>query len=210
MTRLVLVDDHPLVRRGLREALAGHPGMAVVAEVERAEDVLPALHAHPCDVLLLDLALPDGSGFNVLGDVQRDFPRVATLVVSSHATSTHILRAMRGGAAGFVPKAAPETELLQAIESVVRTGHYISDEVAIVLAEFAKGTPAAAPATYLSDREMDVLLRLAGGETVSAIADSLSLSIKTVSTYRTRVLAKLGLHTTAELVRYALEQRLID
>lgn len=209
MIRVVIVDDHPLVRRGLREALATDPGIAVVAEAAGSDEALRVLGDHPCDVLLLDLSLPGRGGLDVLADAGRLFPSVRTLIVSSHDNAAQILRAMRAGAAGYLTKAAPEDELLRAIHAIYDTGRHISDAVGAVLAEFAQGG-VAGTVGVLSDREMDVLLRLARGESVSTIAEQLALSVKTISTYRSRVLEKLGLVTTADLVRYALDHKLID
>jgi DNA-binding NarL/FixJ family response regulator len=208
--RVVLVDDHPLVRRGLREALAADPAVKVVAEAERAEEVLRVLGDHPCDVLLLDLSLPGRGGIDVLADVRAQFPSVRTLIVSSHDTATQILRAMRAGAAGYLTKSAPEDDLRRAIHSIHDTGRHISDAVGAVLAEFAQGGGDAGTVRDLSDRELEVLLRLAKGESVSSIAGALSLSVKTVSTYRSRVLEKLGLAGTADLIRYAIDHKLVE
>ena len=210
MIRVMIVDDHPLIRRGLREALATDSSVTVVAEAERSEAVLPALGDTACDVLLLDLSLPGRGGLDVLADVRRHFPAVRTLIVSTHDNAAQILRAMRAGAAGYVTKAAPEEELLRAIHSVHRTGRHISDVVGAVLAEFAQGRGDAATIAHLSEREIEVLLRLARGESVTAIADSLSLSVKTISTYRSRLLEKLGLASNADLVRYAINHGLVD
>jgi two-component system, NarL family, invasion response regulator UvrY len=208
--RVAIIDDHPLVRRGLREALATDSSITVVAEAGRSDEVLTALGDHPCDVLLLDLSLPGRGGIDVLADVRRQFPSVRTLIVSSHDNATQILRAIRAGAAGYLTKAAPEEELLRAIHSVHRTGRHISDAVGAVLAEFAQGGGETGTIGVLSDREVEVMLRLAKGESVSAIADALSLSVKTISTYRSRLLEKLGLTSTADLVRYAIDHHLID
>lgn len=207
MIRVVIVDDHPLVRRGLREALADDPRVQVVAEASRSDEVMHALDHHPCDVLLLDLSLPGRGGLDVLADVRKRFPSVRTLIVSSHAGAAQILMAMRAGAAGYLTKAAPEEELRGAILSVYERGRHITDDVGAVLAEFASGERGASD---LSEREMEVLLRLAKGESVSSIADDLSLSIKTISTYRSRLLEKLGLASTADIVRYAIDHKLID
>jgi len=207
---VVIVDDHPLVRRGLREALAADPAVKVVAEAERAEEVLRVLGDHPCDVLLLDLSLPGRGGIDVLADVRAQFPSVRTLIVSSHDTATQILRAMRAGAAGYLTKSAPEDDLRRAIHSIHDTGRHISDAVGAVLAEFAQGGGDAGTVRDLSDRELEVLLRLAKGESVSSIAGALSLSVKTVSTYRSRVLEKLGLAGTADLIRYAIDHKLVE
>jgi len=209
MIRVVIVDDHPLVRRGLREALAADPDVTVIAEAARSEEVLAVIGGHACDVLLLDLSLPGRGGIDVLGDMRAQFPAVRTLVVSSHDTATQMLRAMRAGAAGYLTKSAPEDELRRAIHAIHETGRYITDAVGGVLAEFARGDGDAGGVRDLSDRELDVLVRLARGESVSSMAAELSLSVKTVSTYRSRVLEKLGLAGTADIVRYAIDHKLV-
>lgn len=209
MIRVVIVDDHPLVRRGLREALAADPDVEVVAEAARSEEVMSVLADHRCDVLLLDLSLPGRGGIDVLADVRAHFPSVRSLVVSSHDTAVLMLRAMRAGAAGYLTKSTPEEELRRAIHAVHETGRHITDEVGAVLAAFARGEGDDG-AVDLSDREMEVLVRLARGQSVSSIAAELSLSVKTVSTYRSRVLEKLGLAGTADLVRYAVDHKLIE
>jgi two-component system invasion response regulator UvrY len=209
MIRVIIVDDHPLVRRGFREALATDSGVKVEAEAAQSEEVLSALRDRPCDVLLLDLSLPGRGGLEVLAEVRRLFPSVRTLIVSSHDDAAHILRAMRAGAAGYLTKTTSEGELRRAIRTVYLTGHYVTDVVGAVLAEFAQVADGTGTVGRLSDRELEVLIRLAKGESVSTIADELCLSVKTISTYRTRVLDKLGLASTADLVRYALDQGLI-
>jgi DNA-binding NarL/FixJ family response regulator len=209
MIRVVIVDDHPLVRRGLREALAADPNVTVVAEAARSEEVLAVIDEHACDVLLLDLSLPGRGGIDVLAEVRVRFPAVRALSVSSHDTATQMLQSMRAGAAGYLTKSAPEDELRRAIHAVHETGRYITDAVGAVLAEFARGEGDAGGVRDLSGRELDVLVRLAKGESVSSIAVELSLSVKTISTYRTRVLEKLGLAGTADLVRYAIDHRLL-
>jgi DNA-binding NarL/FixJ family response regulator len=208
---VIIVDDHPLVRRGLRETFAAERDMTVVAEAADAEEVLPALAAHRCDVLLLDLSLPGRGGLEVLRDVRRDFPRVRVVVVTTHDAVHFAVRCLRAGAGGYVVKSAGPEEVVAAVREVYRSGRYISDEVASALADFALIDEAGAPPHQrLSDREHDVLRRLVNGRTVSEIAGELSLSVKTVSTYRTRMIEKLGVRTTAGLVRYAVEHKLFE
>ena len=210
MIRVVLVDDHPVVRRGLRETLAADPGIAVVAQAAQSEEVLGTLAAQPCDVLLLDISLPGRGGLEVLKDVRREFPSVKVLIVSTHDEAQYAVRAIRAGAAGYLTKSSPPEELVRAVRAVVETGRYITDSVAAALAEFAVDDRAAPAHERLSDREHEVLRLLTAGLTVSDIAERLSLSVKTVSTYRTRLAEKLGVRTTAELVRYALEHKLFN
>jgi two-component system invasion response regulator UvrY len=208
---IIIVDDHPLVRRGLRETFAAEPDMTVVAEATNSEEVLPALAGQRCDVLVLDLSLPGRGGLEVLRDVRRDFPRVRVVVVTTHDALHFAVRCLRAGAGAYVAKSAGPEEVVSAVREVFRTGRHISDEVASALADFAVIDESVMPAHQrLSDREHDVLRRLVNGKTVSEIAADLSLSVKTVSTYRTRMIEKLGVRTTADLVRYAVEQKLFE
>jgi DNA-binding NarL/FixJ family response regulator len=208
--RVVLVDDHPIVRRGLRETLSAEADIRVVAEVTQAEEVPGTLAAHPCDVLLLDLSLPGRGGLEVLKDVRREFPSIRVLIVSTHDEAQYAVRAVRAGAAGYLTKSSPPEELVRAVRALAATGRYITDSVAAALAEFAVDDRAVSPHERLSDREHEVLRLLTQGLTVSDIAERLSLSVKTVSTYRTRLAEKLGVRTTTELVRYALEHKLFN
>jgi two-component system invasion response regulator UvrY len=208
---VAIVDDHPLVRRGLRETFAAEGDIRVVAEAAAAEEVLSLLAAHRCDVLLLDLSLPGRSGLDILRDVRREFPRVAVLVVTTHDAVHYAVRCLRAGAGGYVVKSAGPEEVVVAVREIYRSGRYISPEVASALADFALVDASGAPPhAQLSDREHDVLRRLVAGKTISEIAAELSLSVKTVSTYRTRMIEKLGLRTTPDLMRYALERKLFD
>ena len=207
MTRVMVVDDHPLVRRGLKETLAGSE-FVVVAEAGHADDVLPALHATPCDVVILDVSLPGRSGIEVLKELSTEFPRLRVLVVSTYGEAEYAVRAIRAGAAGYLTKQTAPEELTAALRAIVRTGRYISDGVAAELANYAV-RDGAAP-TDLSDREHEVFRLLVAGKSVGDIAAELSLSAKTVSTYGTRVKDKLGLKTTGDLIRYAIEHRLFE
>lgn len=208
MIRVVLVDDHPIVRRGLRETLSTESDITVVAEAARSEEVLDTLRAHPCDVVLLDLSLPGRGGLEVLKDIRRDFPGIKVLVVSTHDEAQYSVRAIRAGAAGYLTKTSAPDELIRAVRVLVQTGHYLSDGVATALAMFAVDDRPGPAHEGLSDREQEVLRLLTSGRTVSEIADELSLSVKTVSTYRSRLAEKLGVRTTVDLVRYALEHKL--
>jgi two-component system invasion response regulator UvrY len=209
MTRVLLVDDHPLVRRGLREMLAA-AGITVVAEASRSEEVLPALDAHPCDIVLLDLSLPGRGGIEVLKDIRSGYPRVRVLIVSAHTEAAYALRAMRAGAAGYVTKDSPPEQIVAAVRAVASTGRYLSDAVAGALADFALEDRPGPRHEQLSDREMEVFRLLTHGRTISEIAADLSLNVKTVSTYHTRLKQKLGAAGSADLVRYAIENQLFD
>ena len=208
MIRVVIVDDHALVRRGLSETLASEGDIAVVGEGSRSEEVLAALAAHPCDVLLLDLSMPGRGGVEVLEDVQREYPHVRVVIVSTYEPVQYAVRCFRAGARGYVAKSAAVNEVVAAVRSVMRTGRYISDDAAAALADAVAGNSSAHHG--LSNREYEVFRQLASGRTVSEIAADLSLSVKTISTYRTRLLQKLGVRSTADLLRYAIEQKLFE
>ena len=210
MIRVTIVDDHPIVRRGLKDTLSAETDIVVVGEAARSEEVLAALSASPCDVVLLDISLPGRGGLDVLKDIRRGFPDVRVLVVSTHDESHYAVRAMRAGAAGYLTKTSPPEELVRAVRQLMRTGRYINEEVGAALAQFAQDDRPGPPHERLSDREHEVLRLLTAGKTVSDIANELSLSVKTVSTYRSRLVEKLGVRTTSELVRYGLEHKLFD
>lgn len=210
MTRVIVVDDHPIVRRGLKETLAAERDITVVAEAARSEEVLGLLTAHPCDLVLLDLSLPGRGGLEVMKDLRREFPRVPVLIVSTHDESQYAVRALRGGAAGYLTKSSAPEELVRAVRAIAETGRYISESVAFTLADYTQADRSGSLHERLSDREHEVFRLLTAGRTVSEIADELSLSVKTVSTYRTRLADKLGISSTADLVRYAIEHRLFE
>jgi DNA-binding NarL/FixJ family response regulator len=207
MIRVIIVDDHPLMRRGLRETLAA-AGIEVVGEATRSEEVTGVLQATPCDVVLLDLSLPGRGGLDVLKDLRREWPSTPVLILSSHPESQYALRAIQAGAAGYLSKAAVPEELVEAVHGVIETGEYINEVVGAELAHFASRPGGGPPHERLSDREREVLRLLVEGRRVSEIAASLSLSVKTVSTYRSRLMEKLAVRTTADLVRYAIEHKL--
>jgi two-component system invasion response regulator UvrY len=208
MIRVIIVDDHPLMRRGLRETLEAAAGIEVVGEATRSEEVAGAMRATSCDIVLLDLSLPGRGGLEVLKDIGREWPAIPVLVVSSYAESQYALRAIRAGAAGYLSKTVVADELVNAVRSVVDSGRYINDAVGAELARFASREGRGPAHERLSDREREVLRLLVAGRSVSEIAAGISLSVKTVSTYRSRLMQKLGIHTTADLVRYAIEQHL--
>jgi two-component system, NarL family, invasion response regulator UvrY len=210
VTRVMIVDDHPLLRRGLRDMLSTAPEIQIVAEAGRAEEVLGLLDAHPCDIVLLDLSLPGRGGLEVLRDIRNAAPHVRVLIVSTYDEAQYAVRAMRAGAAGYVNKSSEPEELIGAVRSVMQNGRYVNDAVAGLLADFVQHGDRDLGHQQLSDREHQVLRLLTRGSTISEIASELSLSVKTVSTYRTRLLDKLGVRTTTGLVRYSIEHKLFD
>ena len=209
MLRVAIVDDHEIVRAGFREILAGEVGIAVAFDAASGEEALAALRETACDVLLLDLALPGQSGVDVLRTVRQRQPEVRVLVLTGYPEERYALAMIRNGADGYLCKDCSRDELLQAIRTVAQGRRYVSARTAELLADELGGGGSAAPHEKLSDRELQVFLRLARGESVSDIAEVLNLSVKTVSTYRTRLLEKLGVGSNAELATYALRHGLI-
>jgi DNA-binding NarL/FixJ family response regulator len=209
MLRVVLVDDHPVVREGLKRIIAESNELSVAAEASDGEEALETLRNNPCDVVLLDISLPKKSGLEVLKHIRAEQPRLPILILSMHSEDEYAVRMLRAGASGYLTKESTSANLISAIRKVVRGGRYVSPALAERLA-FDLQTDSDRPAyEALSDREYQILCMLSGGKTVSEIATDLSLSVKTISTYRVRVLEKLRLKNNAELMRYAIKQGLV-
>jgi two-component system, NarL family, invasion response regulator UvrY len=206
--RVVLADDHPIVRQGLAHLLSSTSDIVVVGEARTSAEALDAgLHV-PCDVLLLDLAMPGRGGLDVLRELHALRPSLRVLVLSVYDERQIAVRALRAGAAGYFTKDAPGPALLEAIRRVHAGKRAVSPELAEQMIDQIESPSAASAHERLSNRELDVLRRLAEGRTVSEIGADLSLSVKTISTYRTRLIEKLGARTTGELIRYAIENKL--
>jgi len=208
MLRVVICDDHPIFREGLKKTLSFAPDIRVAGEAGSGAELLRLLEQAPCDVLILDISLPDLSGLELLKLLRERRRGPAVVVLSMHSEEQYAVRALRAGARGYLEKAGVPDELLAALRKVAAGGVYVSQPLAERLAlELSSGEAAG---EVLSDRESQVLRLLASGRGVKQIAGELSLSPTTVATYRTRVLAKLRLDSTAELVRYALEHHLLE
>ncbi|MGI8908267.1 MAG: response regulator [Candidatus Sumerlaeaceae bacterium] len=210
MIRVLIVDDHPAMRRGLREIISDSTDMEVTAEAGNAAQALEQVRKVKPDVVLMDITMPGRSGLEALADIKIERPDLPVLICSIHAENEYALRALRGGAAGYIPKDSDPDELITALQKVVSGRRYITPTLAELLAADVGGEVVHAPHESLSNREYEVLRAVAGGKSMSQIADEMSLSVKTVSTYRTRILEKLHLSTTAEMIRYALEHKLVE
>ncbi|MBH0178569.1 MAG: response regulator transcription factor [Nitrospira sp.] len=206
--KCLVVDDHPIVRQGICTLLGRTLAGATVAEAASASAALTAIQREPWDLLVLDIALPDKHGLEVLKEAKLLRPTLPVLMLSLYPEREFALRALKAGAAGYLSKDRDPDELIQAVKAVLTGGRYITPSLAEQLALHMTGQRALALHEGLSDRELEVLRLLGQGKTVSGIAEKLALSVKTVSTYRTRLLEKLRLQTTAELVRYAIEAHL--
>ena len=209
MIKILIADDHAVVRRGLAQIMHDEPDLTVVAEARTAGEVLHALRENDIDILILDIAMPGGGGLEVLKQLQDLRPDLPTLVLSVYAEKQYAVRAMKAGAAGYLTKDSIPEELVDAIRCVARGERYITPAVTDLLATRVRG--GAAPSHQeLSNREFQVMCMLTQGKTVSDIADDLKLSAKTISTYRARILKKLHLESTADIIRYALEHDLVE
>jgi two-component system, NarL family, invasion response regulator UvrY len=208
--RCLLADDHPVVRRGVRDLLEAEQVCSDIHEVSSGKAALAAIRSQSWDLLILDVALPDQHGLEVLKEVKLLQPRLPVLMLSLYPEREFALRAIKAGASGYLTKDRAPSELLAAVKRVLRGGRYITEDLAEQMAIMV-GTGQDGPLhASLSNREMQVLRLLGKGMNVSAIAEDLCLSVKTISTYRSRILDKLSCRTTGELMRYAIEQRLID
>jgi two-component system invasion response regulator UvrY len=209
MIRILLVDDHPVVRQGIRTILMERLNGAVVGEAANADAALRQVADGGWDIVIADISLPGPSGLDLIKDLQRLHPTVPALVLSMHPAAQFARRALGAGAAGYLTKDSPPDELVAAIEDARRGRRYVGRDAGDVLLRWAAKT-VTTPHEALSDREYQVLRMVGSGHTVSDIARELGLSVKTVSTYRSRVLEKLGMRTNAELMRYAIENSLLD
>jgi two-component system invasion response regulator UvrY len=210
MIKVLVADDHAIVRRGLVQILTEAPDMVVVGEASTGREVLQAVRKHDYDVLVLDIAMPEGGGLEVLQQLQTLKPDLRVLILSMYPEQQYAVRALKTGAAGYLTKESVPEELIAAICKVARGGKYVSQSLAEQLASELRGEVEKEPHETLSDREYQVMTLLAAGESIADIATELSLSVKTVSTYRARILDKLNLKSTAEIIRYALEHGLVE
>jgi two-component system invasion response regulator UvrY len=206
--RIMLVDDHPIIRRGLRDILTDAFAGATIHEVGSGREAIASLQLHSWTVIVLDLSLPDGSGLDVLKRLRELRPRLPVLILSVHAADQFARRAIAAGASGYVTKDVADSELVTAITKLTRGGKYFDAEVLEGVALGLNAHREDRPHERLSDREYQVLRMIGGGRTVSQIATELSLSVKTVSTYRARVLEKMKMRTNAELTYYAVRHGL--
>ncbi len=210
MIRVVIADDHTIVREGLKQILAAAGDLSVVGEARDGQEVLQQVRANDFDVLLLDMSMPGKSGTELIKQIKDEKPKLRVLVLSMHQEHQYAVRAVRAGASGYLTKDSASTQLVTAIRKVATGGAFISAEVAEALALSAMPQSDGPPHTALSDREYQVFRMLASGTSVSDIAARLNLSVKTVSTHKSRLLEKLGVRNQTELVHYALKHRLID
>jgi len=210
MTRILIADDHAIVRDGLRRILQGAAGLEVVGEAVDGDDVMARVRQGGFELLLLDMSMPGKSGIELIKWTKLTRPELAVLVLSMHQEEQYAVRAIRAGASGYVTKESASALLVAAIRKVADGGLYISPGVAEQLAHTLRPQTETLPHQTLSDREYEVFSLLVAGGTVSDIAARLHLSGKTVSTHKARVLEKMGMDSVADLVRYAMTHKLVD
>lgn len=209
MIRILIADDHIVVRKGLRQILTeGFPD-ALIEDVSNGEELLDRVFKENWSVVISDLSMPGKSGLEIIPQIKQSFPKLPILILSIHSEEQYALRVLRAGASGYLCKDTAPDELINAIQRVLTGKKYITPSVAEKLAETIQQDTEKPAFEYLSDREFDVFKQLAAGKSVSEIADLLSLSVTTVSTYRSRIMAKMMAKTNADLTLYAVEHKLI-
>jgi DNA-binding NarL/FixJ family response regulator len=209
MIRILIADDHTVVRRGLKHILADIPFVAVVDEAADGQEVLDRVRRNAYNLVLLDISMPGRSGIEVLRDLKSEQPKLPVLILSMYPEDQYAVRALKAGASGYLTKESAAEELAAAVNKILGGGTYVSATLAERIAAGMGRAVHRDLHELLSDRELQILCLLAGGKTVTEIGSELSLSVKTISTYRTRILSKMGLMTNADLTRYALQHGLL-
>jgi DNA-binding NarL/FixJ family response regulator len=210
MIRIGIVDDHAIVRTGLRQYLAEHVDLRVTGEANNGREALELVRGGEVDVLLMDISMPEHGGVDALQAIKARFPDLAVLILSGFPEAQYATTLLRFGASGYLNKECAPEDIVNAIRTVARGRRYVSPAVAELLADGAAGAAEQPAHELLSEREMQVFLRLAQGETIGHMAEQMFLSVKTVSTYRSRVLEKLKLASNSDLTYYALKNGLIQ
>jgi DNA-binding NarL/FixJ family response regulator len=210
MTRVVIADDHAIVRDGLKQVLAAVGDLTVIAEAKNGGEVMQCVREHAFDVLLLDMSMPGRSGIELIKQVHQEKPKLRILVLSMHEEEQYAVRALKAGAAGYLTKESASEQLIAAIRKVAAGGAYITSAVAEQFALGAMANSSGPLHAALSDREYQVFEMLVAGKSVTEVADRLNLSVKTVSTHKARIMQKMNMTNPAELIRYAINHRLVD
>ena len=208
--RVLIADDHAIVREGLRQILADTKDIIVAGDAENGLDAIKLVRSAECDVLLLDISMPDRSGIEVLKQIRKECPQMAVLMLSMHREDQYAIRSLKSGAAGYLNKQSAPAELVTAIRQVAAGRKYVSVALAQELANQINDDHDKPLHETLSNREYQTLTMIASGKTVTDIANELVLSVKTISMYRSRLLQKMKLRHNAELTHYAIKNRLVD
>ena len=210
MINILLVDDHIIVREGIRRIIDDTPGMEVITEAGDGQDALNYVWKNKYDLIILDISMPGKNGLETLKEIKSHDRDLPVLILSMHAENQYAMRTLKAGASGYLTKDTAGSQLVKAIRKVIKGKKYISPEVAELLAVdiFHEGDKELHE--YLSDREFQVMVLVASGKSIVEISKELSLSDKTISTYRTRILAKMGMHSNAEIIYYSIDHKLIN
>ena len=208
MIRILIVDDSAVVCRGLKQILSGEGDISVVGEASNAGEMLGLVREKPCDVVVMDVSMPDRSGLDALQELKREQPKLPILIMSVYPEDRFGVQALKLGASGYVSKESAAEELVEAIQQVVTGKRYVSPSLAGELTVDVSTGPRRPPHETLSQRERQILSLLASGKSISEIADGLGVGAKTISTYRSRILEKMHMRSTAELIRYATQHQL--
>jgi DNA-binding NarL/FixJ family response regulator len=208
MIKILIADDHPIVRSGLKQIMIKEPGMVVEGEAQNAREVLALVRKQAWDVVILDINLPDRSGLDVLIQLKKEFPKLPVLILSVHPEEQYAVRALKSGAAGCLTKHSVPGELVKAIRKAVAGGKYVSSSLAERLALDLETSERPLHET-LSGREFAVMCMIASGKRINEIAEKIFVSPKTVSTYRARILEKMGMKTNADLIHYVIKNKLV-
>lgn len=209
MIRLLIADDHGVVRRGIADIVSGCPDIAIEGEASSGEEALELARSRRFDVAILDISMPGRGGLDVVRDLRAACPSMKVIIFSMHSEEEIAVRSLRDGASGYLTKTSADCELVDAIRAVASGGRYITPDVADNLAHYVERDSELPPHERLGRREYQVLVLIGSGLTLSEIATKLNLSTKTVSTYRTRLLAKMHLDTSAQLIKYAVDHKLV-
>jgi two-component system, NarL family, invasion response regulator UvrY len=207
---VLIADDHAIVRQGLRQILSETDDLVVAGEADDGVDALQLARNGEWDVFLLDVSMPNRNGIDTLKQLKKEFPKLPVLILSMHPEEQYAVRALKAGASGYLTKQSAPEQLVTAIRQVAGGKKYVSASVAVQLADAIANDSEQPPHELLSDREYEVLKLIAAGKTLTQVADELNLAVATISTFRARILTKLGLSSTAEMIRYGLEHGLVE
>jgi DNA-binding NarL/FixJ family response regulator len=207
---VLIADDHAIVRQGLKQILSETDDLVVAGEADDGMEALQLARNCHWDAFLLDVSMPNRNGIDTLKQLKKEFPKLPVLILSMHPEEQYAIRALKAGASGYLTKQSAPEQLVTAIRQVARGKKYVSPTVAMQLADAIANDSEQPAHELLSDREYEVLKLIAAGKTLTQIADELNLAVATISTFRARILTKLGLASTAELIRYGLEQGLVE
>ena len=210
MIRVLIADDHAVVREGVKHILSENGNIVVAGEAGNGHEVLSNILNKDFDVVLMDIAMPGRDGLEILKDIKNQKPKLPVLILSMFPEEQYALRALKSGASGYMTKESIPDELIRAVQKIAKGGKYISSSLSEKLFSLLDGDSEKAIHENLSDREFQVMRMIASGKTLKEIAEELSLSVKTVSTYRSRILEKMGMKNNAEMTHYAIKNRLVD